>query len=228
MIIGSVSMVLMTSIMVTRIWRLSKRSWWTVAFIAMVIVLNMCAFATSAAVTVLSQIVFTYTEFHEKYSWLWYVCFGSRAVIDFFVAVILGFLLSKYRTKIRRTNRIVNLLILYCVNTGAITSATSIAVIITFATLPASFITFSFTVLLPKFMLNSLLSLLNSRQLLRDKGKAEVVSIHLSRITSSSRMPSTRTPNAMTERRMREEDVPSGSLDSEVKPTSSGAVLVIA
>lgn len=97
-------------------------------------------------------------------------------------------------------------------------------------------------------MLNSLLSLLNSRQLLRDKGKAEVVSIHLSRITSSSRMPSTRTPNAMTERRvrvfspdfqvllgyypllsqMREEDVPSGSLDSEVKPTSSDTVLVIA
>ncbi|EKM53117.1 uncharacterized protein PHACADRAFT_259290 [Phanerochaete carnosa HHB-10118-sp] len=137
----------------------------------------------------LSAILFkfpNYQEFNQRFDWIWYTVFGLQAFTDCAIAVALCVLLIRQRTGFRRTNSLIRLLVIYSINTCALTSSVSFATVITQAAAPKDFITLACAMVLPLLMTNSLLALLNSRDMLRDMHAGQVLSVHLSNLRGAS------------------------------------------
>ncbi|GJE93979.1 hypothetical protein PsYK624_101460 [Phanerochaete sordida] len=124
----------------------------------------------------------SFDEFEDRYAWLWYASFGLQAFSDCTITAALVVLLIKRRTGFKRTDSIIHTLTVYCINTCALTSAVSLASVITNAVMPRNFIHIAFAQVLPTLMCNSLLALLNSRDTLYEARGGQVVSVHLSRL----------------------------------------------
>ncbi|KAH7923298.1 hypothetical protein BV22DRAFT_1093126 [Leucogyrophana mollusca] len=86
------------------------------------------------------------------------------AVVDTLIASTLCFYLHRRRTGMRRTDSIINRLLLYSINTGAITSFFAILVIIMFLGLPDTLAFIGFVQVQSKFYAVSLLATLNARK----------------------------------------------------------------
>ncbi|KLO04985.1 hypothetical protein SCHPADRAFT_947285 [Schizopora paradoxa] len=106
-------------------------------------------------------------------------------VSDFSIAGTLIFLLQRSRTGWKTTDSIVNRLILFSINTGAVTSLCAIFALIFVSVYPNTFIYITFYMLISKMYTNSLLATLNARSSVRGRGNSEdsaSTSIHLSRM----------------------------------------------
>ncbi|KAH9949698.1 hypothetical protein B0H21DRAFT_726944 [Amylocystis lapponica] len=67
-----------------------------------------------------------------KISWGADVWLGCSSACDILIAVSMCFFLSSYRTGIRRTDKLINMLMAYAIQTGAVTSITEIICLATF------------------------------------------------------------------------------------------------
>jgi len=108
-----------------------------------------------------------------------YLGLSSGAMADLWLASSLVVLLWRHRTGFRRTDSLLRLLILYCVNTALITSLCEIASLITFTIMPNNFIYYALFTLLPKLLFNSLLATYNARRGMREMahGSNSLISI---------------------------------------------------
>ncbi|KAL0945464.1 hypothetical protein HGRIS_000953 [Hohenbuehelia grisea] len=102
-------------------------------------------------------------------SWLLYSALGSAVFADIFIACSLCILLRSHRTGSARTDSLVNILMLYSINTGLLTSLCATASFITYAIWPRDFVFMGIYFTLSKLYLNSLLASLNARTLLRER-----------------------------------------------------------
>ncbi|KAI0788992.1 hypothetical protein BC629DRAFT_471674 [Irpex lacteus] len=176
------SEVLVTAIFAYRIWRFSGKTW----PVLLIIPPTLIGFAGAAAIGNYALKVPVYEEFKKHYAWIWYLTFGAQSFADIAIAATLSVILIKRRTGFRKTDSVIRTLIVYSMNTCALTSSASVASIITYAIMPDNFIFIAFAMVLPKLMLNSLLALLNSRDSIRDKSGSEPLSIHLSNFATAS------------------------------------------
>ncbi|KAF4596944.1 hypothetical protein EYR40_007394 [Pleurotus pulmonarius] len=96
---------------------------------------------------------------------------GSRMACDILISVSLVYYLSKWRSEIRRTENIIDGIIVYVVGVGVVTSAFSALVFITWLALPHQFLFMLFFSIL--IYVNSLLVTLNARASLRNKNNTE-------------------------------------------------------
>lgn len=110
----------------------------------------------------------SYEELH-KISNLLYLNFATGAASDLSVTLASSWLLVKSRTGFRRTDTIINTLMLYTVNTGLIVSIDAALSLITYVAMPDNFVFLGFYLLLSKLYLNSYLAMLNARDDLREK-----------------------------------------------------------
>ncbi|KIP05721.1 hypothetical protein PHLGIDRAFT_119555 [Phlebiopsis gigantea 11061_1 CR5-6] len=124
------------------------------------------------------------SELH--FGWLWFAMLGSQTCVDFTLALSLCTSLWKSRTGFHGTDSLVNVLIMYAVNTCVLTASTSIASIVTFALVRDTYVFVLFAMILPGLMLNSLLAVLNSRQALRSIYGPQGISVHVSKFPSSA------------------------------------------
>lgn len=120
--------------------------------------------------------------------------FALFAVLsDVVIAAALCILLHGSRTGFRRTNTVVNTLMVYAINRCVLTSVVAVAEVIAFAVSPHSLWFLAIDFVIGKLYANSLLATLNSRQSLRNG--STVQSVHLSEIDfeeeSRRRTPST-------------------------------------
>ncbi|EMD31143.1 hypothetical protein CERSUDRAFT_127602 [Gelatoporia subvermispora B] len=99
--------------------------------------------------------------------WL-YIGFTSGAVADILLASSLVIYLWRSRTGLPRTDSLVQLLILFTVNSGVLTSACEIMCIVTYSVLPKTFWYYALYMILPKVHLNSLLASYNARHEMRE------------------------------------------------------------
>ncbi|KAF5378576.1 hypothetical protein D9615_007127 [Tricholomella constricta] len=107
--------------------------------------------------------------------------FALFAVLsDIFIAAALCILLHGSRTGFRRTNTLVNTLMVYAINRCVLTSVVAVAEVIAFAASPHSLWFLAIDFVVGKLYANSLLAHLNSRQSLR--GGNSIHSVHMSDI----------------------------------------------
>ncbi|KAG9225238.1 hypothetical protein CCMSSC00406_0007069 [Pleurotus cornucopiae] len=92
---------------------------------------------------------------------------------DILISISLVYYLNKWRSEIRRTENVIDGIIVYVVGVGVVTSAFSALVFITWLALPHQFLFMLFFSILSKLYVNSLLVTLNARASLRNKNNTE-------------------------------------------------------
>ncbi|KAF9260751.1 hypothetical protein L218DRAFT_962331 [Marasmius fiardii PR-910] len=85
------------------------------------------------------------------------------AVSDVIITIALSYYLWRSKSGIKRTDAIMNRLILFCVRTGLLTTACAIMSLITISVFPGTFIYITFYATLARFYSFSLLATLNAR-----------------------------------------------------------------
>ncbi|RDX44002.1 hypothetical protein OH76DRAFT_1119371 [Lentinus brumalis] len=94
---------------------------------------------------------------------------GAAALVDLLVAVTLSFYLRRNRSSFHKeSNSVMNKILVYTVNTGAITGAASLACVLLFAFKKDSLIFLGFFAIQTKLYANSFLGSLNARAHLRN------------------------------------------------------------
>ncbi|KAH9920026.1 uncharacterized protein BXZ73DRAFT_104841 [Epithele typhae] len=117
-----------------------------------------------------------------------YVALGAGVVADLIIAASMCILLARRRTGFSKTDSTVRVLMIYSVNTGALTSLCALLCLITYASMPTNFVFIAFYFVLPKLFLNSMLATLNARRPLREGNSGAMMSFPLS-VTQSDNAP---------------------------------------
>ncbi|KAI0353723.1 hypothetical protein OH77DRAFT_1522281 [Trametes cingulata] len=135
-------------------------------------------FRLLVAVAVLCEVIslgFTSTATYEgarnvtyvgflAYAWLDSAALGCSVVSDILTTSVLISTLRKSRTGIKRTDHMIDSLILYTVNTGLLTSITNILALVLAVAMPDNIIYVGVAIIITKVYANSLLAVLNTRR----------------------------------------------------------------
>ncbi|KAE9391099.1 hypothetical protein BT96DRAFT_320315 [Gymnopus androsaceus JB14] len=122
---------------------------------------------------------------------------SSACVCDTGIAVSLCYFLQQKRTGYKRTDEIIDHLIIFSINSGLITSVASIACLVTYITIPKTWVYFTLCFLITRLYSNTFLCALNSRQILQN-GENDMDTPVLPRFSSISRGLGRRTSEKIT------------------------------
>ncbi|GLB39105.1 hypothetical protein LshimejAT787_0602670 [Lyophyllum shimeji] len=92
---------------------------------------------------------------------------GSAALCDTGIAISLCYFLHQKRTGFERTDKIIDYLILFAINSGLLTSIASVACLVTYLVVPRTWVYLALCFLISRLYANTFLCSLNSRQILR-------------------------------------------------------------
>ncbi|KAJ7213288.1 hypothetical protein C8J57DRAFT_1538836 [Mycena rebaudengoi] len=150
---------------------------WFLSFLRMLSLVAVCA------ATITTPFI---PEFKAKWDWLVLASIGISTTVDVVVAVALCVLLWQRRNRsgVQSTRQTIDSLMAWTINTGLITSAASIMMLIFFVTM-ANFAWLTMLLIIPRLFANSMLASLNSRSKHRD-GKSHLV-VDADTVNSSSR-----------------------------------------
>ncbi|OCH88049.1 hypothetical protein OBBRIDRAFT_889376 [Obba rivulosa] len=151
---------LVQSFFAVRVWHMSDRQ----RIIPMTIAaLTLAQFALGIYYTAASRIVHDETAIEQRIESASLGSLSCSMAADFIITLSLVYYLHKGRSGFKRTDRLINVLIIYTVNTGLLTSLTA-ALTITFnQVIPTRFWDVVPYFLLSKFYVNSMLATLNAR-----------------------------------------------------------------
>ncbi|KAI8969889.1 hypothetical protein BD414DRAFT_427832 [Trametes punicea] len=108
---------------------------------------------------------------YQHYNWVTCSTLAVAVVLDLFIAGLLIFYLRRSRTGFKRTDSLVDVLMVYTINTGDfLYSIISLIASITAITMPGNLIYSGVYIIAAKMYANSLLAVLNSRRSLIDRG----------------------------------------------------------
>ncbi|KAI1798231.1 hypothetical protein LXA43DRAFT_1088358 [Ganoderma leucocontextum] len=182
--VTGVSDLTVRSIFCHRVWRMSN-GYWPLAIAIMVS--SLVVFGGSIAFAVKSFGVPTFAAFSQIADIL-YVSLGAGVVADVLIAGAMSVVLIRCRTGFSKTDSVLRTLIIYSINTGALTGLCALLCLVTYATMPENFIFIAFYFVLPKLFLNSLLATLNAREALRGANSGGMVSVPLSHTSYTTHM----------------------------------------
>ncbi|KAI9056777.1 hypothetical protein FKP32DRAFT_1681943 [Trametes sanguinea] len=149
-----------------RLFFLSNRNIFPVAIIALLLAVEI-GFSIASAYESFAQV--TFARFIQ-YSYLLWTVISCAVAVDCVATGTLTYYLHKSRTGFRRTDSMVDVLMVYTVNTGLSTSIVTIAALICAVTMKSNLIYSGIITIATKMYSNSLLAVLNSRRSLVDKG----------------------------------------------------------
>jgi len=98
------------------------------------------------------------------------IALSLGVVTDVFTAASLSYFLHKMRTGFKRSDTLINRLIIYSVNTGTLTSVFSATVLATYNMMPTNFVYISLYFILCKLFANSCVGTLNTRRFVHGRG----------------------------------------------------------
>ncbi|THH08673.1 hypothetical protein EW145_g2541 [Phellinidium pouzarii] len=104
----------------------------------------------------------------ERISWMLYLGMGSSAAADLWVAISLCYFLRKAKTGFKSTDTKISILMIYIINTGMLTSLCAILCLVMYIVMPRALVFVSFFFCLPKLYFNSMLAMMNAREIPRD------------------------------------------------------------
>ncbi|KAH9902427.1 hypothetical protein C8Q73DRAFT_3044 [Cubamyces lactineus] len=105
-----------------------------------------------------------------KYQWMIWAVLSVAVLVDLVATSILTYYLRRSRTGFKKTDSMVDILMVYAINTGLSTSVLTFASLICAIVSPHDLVWAAITVVSTKMYANSLLAVLNSRRSLIDKG----------------------------------------------------------
>ncbi|CDO74202.1 hypothetical protein BN946_scf185043.g254 [Trametes cinnabarina] len=154
---------------VRRVWIMSNKAKLLTIFMASVTV---CRIGFGIGSTILSYHFGDWISFRAHKSSLATVSggLGAAALIDVLVALTLSYYLSRGRSSWHKSsNSKINLIMLYAVNSGAITASASVLSVILYATQTDSLVFLGLVEIQGKLYANSFLGSLNARSHIRNK-----------------------------------------------------------
>ncbi|GJE99112.1 hypothetical protein PsYK624_153580 [Phanerochaete sordida] len=95
------------------------------------------------------------------------------AVVDLLCTLLLTYYLRQHRTSFRRTRRMVQTLIFYTVNTGALTMAFSVAILFMFNFVEGSLLFAGMVEIVSKLYANSAVAMINARQHIKNQSRGD-------------------------------------------------------
>ncbi|KAF8138663.1 hypothetical protein EV363DRAFT_539123 [Boletus edulis] len=101
----------------------------------------------------------------------------TTALGDFIIALFLCILLQRSRTGFRKSDMIINQLIMFSIKTGLLTSLCALASLICISVWPNAFYYMAFYFCVGRLYCNSLLAVLNARKKLRSESQHEAISL---------------------------------------------------
>ncbi|PCH42538.1 hypothetical protein WOLCODRAFT_163869 [Wolfiporia cocos MD-104 SS10] len=197
--VASTSDAIVRGLFCQRVYKLSGRNWLITVVIA---IATLVVLGSSWAFAIKGLSLPDYFDL-SGITWFVYTSLISSVVADLLIASSLCILLSRRRSSFTRSNSVIRLLMIYAINTGALTTICAAICLIIYATMPATskFAFIAIYFVLPKLLLNSLLGTLNARQGLRERTHTSggLVSIPLSHPTSSGTRSSLRLGSKLEE-----------------------------
>ncbi|KAF5346449.1 hypothetical protein D9756_010069 [Leucocoprinus leucothites] len=148
-----------------RVWKLSERNWFLAGFILILIV---CNAGCGTAWVIISMQLDTYERLLDITP-LTITINALSTTIDVLIAGSLVYLLHSARTGFKRSDTMINKLIVFVVNTGVLTTLCAIAALICLVASPRTLIYASFYFCIGRFYVNSFLATLNARTSITDK-----------------------------------------------------------
>ncbi|TBU53303.1 hypothetical protein BD310DRAFT_888002 [Dichomitus squalens] len=114
--------------------------------------------------TVVTFVDVTFARFRQHSFWIIYTALGLRVVTDLVLTGSLILFLQRSRTGFTTTERMIDVLTLYAINTGLVTSLFSLAAAVAAAVLPDTLIYIAIYIVSSKMYSTSVLATLNSRK----------------------------------------------------------------
>lgn len=109
-------------------------------------------------------------NFFANFQWLVTTQFVLSAAVDVLNTVSLCFYLLRRRTDFKSTQRMVDKLVMYTIETGLITSMCAVAIVILSLVIPHTMVDIAIFMFYPKLFSNSFFTALNARTALRQTG----------------------------------------------------------
>ncbi|KAH9902490.1 hypothetical protein C8Q73DRAFT_785159 [Cubamyces lactineus] len=135
-----------------------------VVLVVPILMLVVLGFAIAASIEAFIRP--TFADF-DQVAWMTSAAFGAAVVIDLLLTGTL--IITKSRTGFKRTDSLIDVLIIYTINTGLLTGIFSVLSLIFALVSPDNLIYSAFNIIATKCYANSLLAVLNSRKLFADK-----------------------------------------------------------
>ncbi|KAJ2930327.1 hypothetical protein H1R20_g6781, partial [Candolleomyces eurysporus] len=150
--------------LIYRIYQLSRRN----IFIAVPLGMMACARVSFACLTTAKLVQLRSLEvFVSQFTWSFTTGLTISTVLDIFITVLLCYLLRSRQKQYSSMNRVLDALILYTFESGALTMAATLVCLITWLTMPENLIFMGLHFVISKFYANSLLTTLNTRAKLK-------------------------------------------------------------
>ncbi|KAH7885532.1 hypothetical protein F5I97DRAFT_1811615 [Phlebopus sp. FC_14] len=149
-----------------RVWRFSYRNWWLTGILMLLTAGQMGAMIPSPSSS------FGLAAFPDltKLRVVGSISLGLGVANDMAIAGALCFYLQRIRSSYSNADSLVNTLIIYAVNTGALTSACSFSTLVCFNVMPQNFVFIGIYFVLSKLYAISFLATLNTRKTIRGRG----------------------------------------------------------
>ncbi|KAJ8486846.1 hypothetical protein ONZ51_g4586 [Trametes cubensis] len=125
--------------------------------------------AFSLAASIEANIVTGFDQFYGL-TWLISACFAMAAAADFLLTGGLIVVLRRSRTGFKRTDNLIDILIIYAINTGMIIGFSNILSLTLAAAMPRNLIYVGVNIITAKLYANCFLAVLNSRKRLASRG----------------------------------------------------------
>ncbi|KAH9970917.1 hypothetical protein BJV74DRAFT_247373 [Russula compacta] len=106
---------------------------------------------------------------YKNLMWQGTIALTAAASADVLIAASMFWCLYRYRSGLAKTNLMITNLMIYSVSTGLVTSILGVSMLISFLAVPSGVISQPFFWTLGKCYMNSLLAMLNNRDLLRGR-----------------------------------------------------------
>ncbi|KAF9459597.1 hypothetical protein BDZ94DRAFT_1324660 [Collybia nuda] len=149
---------------VQRIYKLSDRKLYIAIPLAMIACARLCfATLTTAKMITLGSL----EDFVRKYTWSFTSGLALSSLMDVLITAFLCFTLMNGRKKNSNLNPILDLLVRYAFENGALTGAATVLSMIFWLTMPTNLVFMGLHFVISKFYANSLLATLNTRRRLQ-------------------------------------------------------------
>ncbi|KAJ7610225.1 hypothetical protein FB45DRAFT_1066386 [Roridomyces roridus] len=154
----------------SRISILTRHNW---KFVAPVVILGLVQFGGGLAQTILVAKVHLYSELQAKTYASSSTQAGASLACDITITAILFWVLRKSRTGVRRTDSVLDKMVTYALNRGAMTSLWATCHLITFVALPGTFVFMLFIGPICHLYVISVCSMLISRESLHNEMRSQ-------------------------------------------------------
>ncbi|KAF8954270.1 hypothetical protein BDZ97DRAFT_491245 [Flammula alnicola] len=152
---------------VYRIFKFSLNNFFIAVPLAMLACARLCfACLTTAKMIKLRSLAL----FIERYTWSFTCGLALSSIIDIFITGLLCYLLNRNRKKNSSMNHVLDSLMLYAFENGALTCAATFVSLICWITMHTNLIFMGLHFVISKFYANSLLATLNTRKQLQQTG----------------------------------------------------------